>query len=60
MKKVYPKFQETNNEYMIFGIDVIHPSPTEKTDNSKAESIAAVCYVYYNIFNKSYYPKLFT
>jgi hypothetical protein len=43
MKQVLPKFSQTNNEYIIFGMDVIHPSPTgNKSDKSKAESIAAV------------------
>ena len=42
MKKVFPRFLQTNNQYMIFGVDVIHPSPNDKSDKSKAESIAAV------------------
>ncbi len=42
MKKVMPQFLNSNNEYMIFGVDVIHPSPGDKGDSSKSESIAAV------------------
>jgi hypothetical protein len=42
MKNVFPQFLQTNNEYMIFGVDVIHPSPNDKSDKSNAESIAAV------------------
>ena len=37
-----PQFLNSNNEYMIFGVDVIHPSPGDKGDSSKSESIAAV------------------
>ena len=50
MNKVFPRFLQTNNEYMIFGVDVIHPSPNDKSDKSKAESIAAVKFFSNSIF----------
>ena len=42
MKQEMPQFLTGSNEYMIFGVDVIHPSPGDKGDSSKSESIAAV------------------
>ena len=49
MKKVMPQFLNSNNEYMIFGVDVIHPSPGDKGDSSKSESIAAVIYLFFSL-----------
>ena len=49
MKKVMPQFLNSNNEYMIFGVDVIHPSPGDKGDSSKSESIAAVINLFFSL-----------